>query len=202
MPYSFQILADLSSFQHLHSDSNKCWICFSSFLYHHHFPVGVVLHFEALFFSLLCILSVLWKSFSGHQSFQSITNYFTGSRFVLSLLWLLRNILFQVEKAAQSLGCDYWFHHLCYLGIFLKAAVWSVLEDNSAFIVFPQDISQHLWICVWFLVHFLVCWFGFLGFFVGLILQRAFHLICFEPTSQQYLTLAKVVHRHTYERNN
>lgn len=166
------------------------------------FSCGCCFALWGFIFSLLCILSVLWKSFSGHQSLQSITNYFTGSRFVMSLLWLLRNILFQVEKAAQSLGCDYWFHHLCYVGIFLKAAVCSLLEGDSAFIVFPQAISQHLWMCVWFLVHFLVCWFEFLEFFVGLILQRAFHLICFEPTSQQYLTLAKVVHRHTYEKNN
>lgn len=115
----------------------------------------------------------------------------------------LKNILLQVEKPTQSYVCDYWFHHLCYLGIFLKAVLWSVLENVTSQLSYDfNKVFPSTWGSVWdFWLIFLVCCFGVLGFFVGLVLWRAFHLIWFEPTSQQYLTLAKVAHRHTYEEN-
>lgn len=78
----------------------------------------------------------------------------------------LKNILLQVEKPAQSLGCDYWIHHLCYLGIFLKAAVWSVLEDVMIQLsqyfskVFPSTCRS---VCDFFVL-FLVVGLGFWSF--------------------------------------
>lgn len=101
----------------------------------------------------------------------------------------LKTILLQVEKPAHSLGCDYWFHHLCYLGILLKAALWSVLDFDLPWFNFHSISARHFPALVDLYVIFgsffsLLVW-G-LQFFVGLILQRAFHLIWFEPTSQQY----------------
>lgn len=122
--------------------------------------------FEGLFFSLSSILSVLWKYFSGHQSLQSITNYFTGSRFVMSLLWHTEEYFASSGETCSLSWLWLLISSLVLPGNFVEGrcliCTWRCHDSTS--IVFQQGISQHLWICMWFLVHFLVYWFGFWSF--------------------------------------
>lgn len=89
----------------------------------------------------------------------------------MSLLWHTE------EYFASTLGCDYWFHHLCthkFFEGFLYICTWKCCH-NLAFMISASYFPTHVGLCG-VLVAFFVC--GIFGFFFpSQILQRASHLI-------------------------
>lgn len=108
--------------------------------------------FEGLFFSLLSILSVLWKFLSGHQSLQSIPNYFTGSRFVMSLLWHAEKYFVLSGETCSVSWLWLLISSFLLPGNFFEGCclICTSRCHDSAFLWFQQGISQILWICVGF----------------------------------------------------
>lgn len=162
--------------------------------------MGIVLHFWGFIFHFLVHFISTVEVFLRSSVTSVHHKLFHWQQVCYVTLVAHWRILLQVEKPAQSLCCDY-----CFIICVIWELFWRLLFD--LYLKMPwfsfHSISARYFpalvdLCVIFASFFsLLVW--VLEFFVGLILCRVFHLIWFEPSSQQYLTLAKVVHRHTYE---